>query len=409
MATYSTDVLFDTSINLTDVPSVSTPRITVTDDSDIVALGIDVGDLRGLIKVTNPDGVDIYDNTDTNSPDITTDGGSKELNLSSFRDADNKWINGKYKITLTVFDVDVPATQYDRIYQFELNYARPIADVDVDWSIVNPVYFTAVDNTAYKVQNVDPTITRDFRRYNPASVGGYDSSSTKTLTTVNFYDQENEVTLESVLSYTIGVTGIDGFTNSTGATVSVDYDYTLLDKVYFNDSYDVVQASAACDLQCCLEKLQSRVQSLKTKGGFAYEEAKEAYEQGLALAIMAQRSFECNRSEKAAYYISQFREVTQCTDDCGCTDGEPQQVVGIGTLPNRIRKLRVVTTEDITSYTWTELKNLSYDDGDFEVTQDGRDVDSMLVNTTFDSSTGEFGFGYTVTGGSVIVIRIIKP
>ena len=109
MATVSTE------ITLGFFPAWTTKLFAVQDTSTYG--GTDLtwvsGDSRGLLKVVDPQGNTIYNNTDTSSPDIATGGGSSStINLPT--DSDGNIIGGNYQITLTLFDNDnKSATSFD--------------------------------------------------------------------------------------------------------------------------------------------------------------------------------------------------------------------------------------------------------------------------------------------------------
>ena len=393
MATQSTDITF------TSVVSKAAANLTLTDTSTYSAgdLSWASGDSRILVKIVDPLGSTVQDNTDTSNPDISTGGGSVSINLPT---TNGDIIAGDYIVTLTYFDVGTPLTQFDRGYTFTYNYTRPTVDLSITNSVINPIYFKSVDNTDYSVNSVTPTITRSHILYYPPSVGGFYSTTSSTLSVSTFYTGSGEVKLTPTTSYAF----TSGYYNdATGTAVN----WTLIDTWSKVEDYTVSGVSSSCDLECCLSELQAQVDS--SKGKSSYDANLGKFNYASSLVTLINKKFDCNKSQEATPLIEEFKRVTGCTNNCGC-DSDSVQVIGIGTTPSLTRKGIVLITADVTSYTFAELVNFNFTNGDFFVSIDGANPETLGGYVLdFNTATGELQFGTTVFTGTKVAWYIIKP
>lgn len=398
MATSSTEITF------TSVVSNSAKNITLTDtvstygSGDFSAYAVGGSDANAMGKIVDPLGNTILNNTDTSDPNITVGGGSFSFNLPL--DSNGNIQEGNYTITLTYFRDGDTATQLERSYTFNFSYTRPSIDLEISYSIINPIEFKSVDNTSYAFGGVTPTSTVTQVLYYPPSVGGTYTQVGKTLAVQTFYTGKGSVKATPVNSYAF-TTGY--YTDATGTAVN----WTLNDTWSDIKNYEVSSVASSCDLECCLSALQKQVKNAQGKA--SYPEKLETYLQASSLLTLINLKFDCNKPSEVASLVEQFKQLTGCNDDCSC-DTTPVQVIGVGTAPDRTRKGIATMTADVTSYIFTDLIGYNFANGDFMISIDGDNPETMSgYSLSFNTVTGEVSFGTTVYTGVKVGYYIIKP
>jgi len=408
MATESTAITYNTVVNY------NSKTITFTDTSPTYGSG-DLSWAEGsnafITTATEPNGTNFYNNTSGASPDATGINASFTLSLPT--DGDGNVVQGDYTIRLTYFDVSDTglSNAFYRDYKFSLSYATPVHDIDISHSVINPIFFKSVDNTVYTSNAVTPTITRDHRLYYPSAIGGYNQVSTKTLNTNLFYTGVSEVYLRSTLSYT--------FTSGYYAQdSSTPVNYTLSDIITSRIDYTVSGVTSSCDFYCSMKEVYDNYYANKTTNvGKAniylaqYEEASLAWQ-------MLTQSINCGKSVDMQTYVDRLNNILG--DSCNCSDSTSStQVVGIGTVTNIERVYsREATISPAASYTFTfadavtgsststnaALIGLTYNK-DFIVLIDG----IADIGGSFNSTTGLYTFGSTLSPNAIAQAIIIKP
>lgn len=302
------------------------------------------------------------------------------------------------------------ATQFERTFQFDNTYSSPTADLDLSYSVINPIFFKAVDETSYAYNSVDPTITGTLTLTHPQGLGSYVTnidSSTKTLNTkVFYYSTDPDITSVVALSANATYTFNGYYTDAT----STDVTWTLLDAVTGSKGIYVSGGSDGCDLYCCMKALEQQLDAAINTGNKT-DEARltKLFNRTSNLWQLIQSAYNCGKSSDAAAYTSEIKDLLSCTGDCG-SSGTVSQVVGIGTTPAIVRMGSATMTADVTSYTFTELINYNYADGDVIITVDGDDVESISTySISLNSLTGEITFGTIVYTGVKVAYHIIKP
>tara|TARA_R110001606_G_scaffold6316_2_gene28481 strand:+ start:11897 stop:13111 length:1215 start_codon:yes stop_codon:yes gene_type:complete len=404
MATQSTDITFTTG------ESIAAKNVTLTDTSTFSSgdLSWASADSRILIKIVDPQGTTFYNNTDTATPNMTSGGSSDTLNLPT--DADSLVVRGMYKITLTYFNVSAPTIQFERTYQFDNSYASPTADLDLSYSVINPIYFKAVDSTSYAYNSVSPSIAGTLTLTHPQGLGSYVTNidaSTKTLNTkVFYYSTEPDIT--SVVGLAANATYT--FAGYYSDSVSTNVTWTLLDLVSGSKGIYVSGGSDGCDLYCCMKALEQQLDAAINTGNKTNEaRLTSLFNRASNLWQLVQSAYNCSKSSDAASYTAEIKDLLNCTGECG-SSGSVSQVVGIGTTPDIVRLGAATMIADVSSYVFSKLINYNYADGDVIITVDGADVASIgTYNISLNSVTGEVTFGTTVYTGVKVAYHITKP
>ena len=404
MATQSTDITFTTG------ESIAAKNVTLTDTSTFSSgdLSWASGDSRILVKIVDPQGTTFYNNTDTSNPNMTSGGSSDTLNLPT--DADSLVVRGMYKITLTYFNVSAPTIQFERTYQFDNSYASPTADLDLSYSVINPIYFKAVDSTSYAYNSVSPSIAGILTLTHPQGLGSYVTNidaSTKTLNTkVFYYSTDPDITSVVGLAANATYTFAGYYSDSVSANVT----WTLLDLVSGSKGIYVSGGSDGCDLYCCMKALEQQLDAAINTGNKTNEaRLTSLFNRASNLWQLVQSAYNCSKSSDAASYTAEIKDLLNCTGECG-SSGSVSQVVGIGTTPDIVRLGDATMIADVSSYVFSKLINYNYADGDVIITVDGADVASIgTYSISLNSITGEVTFGTTVYTGVKVAYHIIKP
>lgn len=396
MATVSTEIDFDIQA------SYSAQEFTLTDASTYSATDLTwtSANSRGLIKVVDPLGNTIYNNTDTANPDLTVGLGTVS-GIKYAADGDGNLITGNYQVTLTLFDQGVPATQFERTFTMKVDFAAPTTVLDISWSVINPIYFKSVDNTTYDQLNYAYTITRTQTLFYPNVIGGSESQSGITFNSNTFYTGSSTMRLLADVDYTF----LGFFNDVPNTDVAFTFNYTnTTDEVVFVDD-----TNSVCQMYCCVDNAWEKYQSARTGMKSNTGTLKAVWQEAADNWFMMKQSFECNQSQNVAKYRAEIQRVTNCSGDgCECSSTTPTQVIGVGTTTELTKKITFVTAAPTASYTNTELKGLSWADGDFIVFVDGEEQESLVLSNSFNSATGEFIFGYTIPSGVEVYFQIVK-
>jgi hypothetical protein len=403
----STEVLMDVSVSWSAKTITVTDVIELYNDTNGPGLNItwDEPDNLGGLKITKSDGTPVYDNTllDTN-PDIVGGTSTKTLTLSSLGllDSFGNIIEDQYTVQYVAWGDGSPGTAYSRSFVLDLTYSSPEVDLDIEYDTSTPIYLRSVDSTNYSYNAVTPTITRAHTIYHPNNNGTVTGTGS-TLSTGVFYTGVTTSSLTSTLSYS--------FNGYYADAPSADVTWTLLDSVTGGATKTVIDNAGKCDLFCCLEKIYSNYETALTAGRISEATSlKSTYDRAFATFQMIDAATQCSLGSKAGDYVDEFKKITSCTGDCGCSDNStPVQVVGIGQATNIVRAAEVELQSNSTSYTWPDLINYNYADGDFFVEFDGQLFRSAAVTESFNPVTGEFTFGTTLPAGTKIAYQIVKP
>lgn len=400
MATQSTEITF------TVAESISAKNITITDSSSYAGSDLtwSSADNRIILEITDPQGTIFRPLPAVTSPDITSGGGAVSLNLAV--DGDGNVIRGAYKVRAVYFDVNDTATQFERTYQFDNSYSSATIDLDLSYSVINPIYFKSVDNTNYDYNSVTPTLSRVHTLTHPQGNGTY-QVTTKTLNTkVFYYSTDPDITSVVGLVTTATYTFEGFYTDVTGTNVN----WTLVDSISGSKGIYVSGGSDGCDLFCCMKALEQRLNTAISTGNKTDEiRLKELSNRATNLWLLVQKAYDCGKSSDAANYTTEIKDLLNCEGGCG-ESGTVSQVVGVGTTPDIVRLGSAIMTADVTSYTFTGLIGYNYSDGDVIITVDGDNVASIdTYNISLNSITGEVSFGTTVYTGVKVAYHIIKP
>lgn len=182
--------------------------ITITDTS---TYGAEV--CVGVISMQSPTGAIIYSNTDFDTPDIESNGGSFTLPVPL--DADGDMVAGIYTVSMTLKDdTDV---EYVNETEYDFDYVAPVVSITQTPDGYAST-FRSIDTTDYS----GFTISRTHEVVVPAGSGMVDYSETTATVSIpaNIWSGEYTTDISTDLTYTNGLlTVIDTVTGSESVTV----------------------------------------------------------------------------------------------------------------------------------------------------------------------------------------------
>lgn len=306
---------------------------------------------------------------------------------------------GVYQITMTLFDVDTPTTQYTRTIVCDYIYSRPTISFDITHSVINPIYFQSVDETSYNIGTITPTITRSHILYNPPSIGGNTSVTTKTLYTNSFYTTTSQVKLTATTSYH----ATDAYYSDATSVTTIGWLFG--DTFSGTQDYTVDGTNSIADKYNCMKSMYDRMYDKRLTNRGDYERIKADFELAEANYFMMQIAIESDKSEDINQYANEIDRLTQCTSTSTAT-----QVLGIGTTVPTTRRYAYTTTSSITSYTFLDSNGnaalIGYDYEDILCLLDGTALGNS--SASLNSSTGTITFGVTVTSGVYVEVYLLR-
>lgn len=248
---------------------------------------------------------------------------SNQVPISVPLDANNKPLNGTYNILYTVYDTNL-ATYSTKSIDFEICYQSPTVCIEQTVNCLSPL-FQSVDTTVYTVNSVVPTISRTHTLYYPAGTPLINTPTVSTGATIStgvFYTGVQQTQVDTTLQYII-------YTHPTD-----DTNILIYDEVSGSASVDVDCDSRLCDIFCCVITLYNKMNKYKCKNEILYKEALEDFTLVMSLVSLAREAWECGKEDKLNTIITDILNVAECEPGCGCSDGTPQQVTGLGASAN---------------------------------------------------------------------------
>lgn len=288
------------------------------DTTDYVGQSVDLADVTGILKIISPDGLTFYNNLSHATPDI-------DPNVSLFNSititlpllGDGTVQQGDYIITYEVQDTSGAPFEVSKQKTLDLQYVSPTVDLDMTVNCSTPL-LDSTDNTPYTVNGVDPVIVRDHRILYPASTQTPDVTGTSQVLSTNVFftianqDLQHSSSLVSDLTYTFAV------------------DFIVTDTVTGNGFIDVNCDAQLCDVYCCIRAEFNRyldnigVNNTQKNIHFAN------WNEMIGIAHQIDIAQDCGKGDDISALVSRLLKLGNCEPGCGCDDGEPQLVVGLG-------------------------------------------------------------------------------
>jgi hypothetical protein len=289
------------------------PKTFIFEDlTDYVSQSVLEADVTGILECTGPDGTVFYQNLNYASPDIDVDVSRLNSTVINIPLLGNGEVEpGNYSFKYSVQDSS-DSTIVFLEKTFEFCYVSPNVTVEMSADCVAP-NLRSNDTTNYVVENITPTIVRQHTVRFPLGSGEADLvSANKQIDTAIFYTQTNQSEVISNLSYDYGG-GI-----------------FIQDVVTGTTELDVQCDSSLCDLYCCLYSLYKRWQEALCVNSVEAERLQDRFVQAEAIRNLIKDSLECGKGENVSELTSKVLALGDCEPGCGCADGEPVPVFGLG-------------------------------------------------------------------------------
>lgn len=297
--------------------SATPKQFQFLDTTDYTTTGIALTGVRGVFQITSPSGVVIYNNTSYGSAsDIVANVSlANAITIALPNLANQAPEQGDYIITYTARIVDGtnPTYYITDTLTYDFTYASPVVCISPQVDCIQPL-FTASDATDYVVNSITPTNDRTMTLEYPANSGGgpVTNATSATITTSTLYNGLQVVTVESVLNYEV-TADIFYITDLVEGTKSINVD-----------------CSYVCQLYCCLKSLRNNVENNRGVNSVEFARYENLFSQAMAQLQLLFLAIDCGKQEDANAYIASIKTISNCTDDCSCTDGSPSRVTGLG-------------------------------------------------------------------------------
>lgn len=302
--------------NTTFTLNTTPKKFVFLDNNPYTAASIPLTGVKGVFSITSPSGVVVYNNTSYGaSSDIVANLSlTNAITIPLPNLANQAPEQGVYTITYSVqiTDGSNPAYIISQTRTYDFTYSSPTVSITPQVDCIQPL-FTATDATDYVVNSITPTKTRTITLDYPANSGGTPVTNTAsaTITTSTFYTGLQAVTVSSVLSYTYGTGFYIADTIAGTKSINVDCSYV-------------------CQLYCCLKSLRNNVENNRGVNDVEFARWESRFSQAMAQLELLFLAIDCGKQEDANTYISSIKTISNCTDDCSCTDGTPTLVTGLG-------------------------------------------------------------------------------
>jgi hypothetical protein len=306
MAFSNSDVTFD--VLFSPEADKTSGTITITDTSDLVGNGISLSDAAFAVNGWEPSGGQ-FRSGDLATPDVADESITRSFTFAMPTGSDGLVQEGTYQFQLLIRGIDAGGSadyNSEKLF-FELCIVCPdprlVPDIDCLCGIIE-----VRDATDYSGW----TTTSRLLEYRYPGVGLHANITSTGLVVSTVGEDIWSGTGACQLTWT-------GTKNNLECSIS----YTI--DVVANCDFD------QCSLLCCLEALYQRIVSVRNGRGSAsdlkrYEEEME--EAVMYTALIAQSSA-CGQTANVSKYIADFRALTNCNANCGCSDSTPTRIVPI--------------------------------------------------------------------------------
>ncbi len=348
--------------------------------------------VKGILKVTAPDGTVIYNNTSYSTPDIV---GSTSTWLKSIPmpvNGDGSLVTGIYQVQYSVQITDGTNPPYIVVNNFSYNfqYATPKVSITQSADCISPLYKTA-DLTNYTVNGVLPTMTRTLTLNYPDGSAGASSPIVTTgniISTGVFYNGTQTTTVSTVATYIY--TAVGSYPTFTVSDTIAGAQELLVDCTF------------VCAISCCLQTLESNMSKAQGVDDILYQAYKDQFELCMSYVELALLAISCGQSTKVNGYITKIQNIANCSSGCDCGSGSYSLVVGLGGSSVNVSVVSGGSPVSVTSSvvgnttvytislssTFVNIVNNSYNtvvnntDGTLTVTSSGSNPKTYTVNST---------------------------
>ena len=306
---------FTTTFSLNSTPK----QFIFVDNNAYTAASIPLSGVRGDFTITSPSGVVVYNNTSfgAGSDIVANVSLTNAITIPLPNLANQSPEQGLYVVLYNVQINDGVNPQYyiNQTQTYNLVYNSPRVCITEQVDCIQPL-FTTTDITNYIVNSVTPTNARTITLEYPANSGGSPivNTTSATITTPVFYTGMQSVTVSSILTYQYSNFIV---TDTVEGTRSINVDCTFI-----------------CQLVCCLNSLNNRLEASRGTNSILFEQLSDQFNQAMSKVGLLLTNIDCGKQQTANKIIAEIRAISNCTNDCNCTDGTPSKVTGIGNINN---------------------------------------------------------------------------
>ncbi len=288
------------------------------DTTDYAGQGVNLADVTGVLKIIAPDNTTIYNNINHAVPDIDPNVSLLSVIPISLPLLGNGTVQqGDYIITYTVEDTSgAPFTVFNQ-KTLDLDYASPVVDLDMVVNCTTPL-LTSTDNTPYTVAGVNPAIIRDHQILYPATTGQAPVTGTSAvLETQTFFTLSDQALQHSSLLI-------------SDLTYTFAPDFIVTDQITGNGFIDITCAAQLCDLYCCIRAQWLRYLDFLGTNRDSAARAYATWSEMIGISEQIRIAQDCGKGDDISDLVGRILELGNCEAGCGCDDGEPQLVIGLG-------------------------------------------------------------------------------
>jgi len=408
---------------------VNAKQLRIEDETDYQTLpNPPINDRRRVFKIS-VNGVVFYD-TNFANPSGTTpatfaqwagvsdmDTGDDSLIIALPTNTDGSIVEGEYTVeSRTIYPTTNAKSAYKTdasLVKFDIAYDKVKGELEVEVDLSPKPVIKWTDTTKYTQNSKTPTISRELKYFSPSGSQIGNTTTTFQIVSNTVYTSVSFATLASTVSYSYDAKESSGY-----SSVSV----FLLDVVSARKTVEVGDDLNLCNIYCCIKELKDKWEGLVAKGRL--QKAAEVFakfQEASSLLQFVMFSSRCGKTKGLNETILKIKEITECNEDCGCSGEEPQLIPDlsgdVSTL-NQVIAFNVGTGTDFVDGSLVFTRNVN---GNSTVT-DPRLINKTFNNTkrdfdvyfdgvielsgSFNSTTGTFTFGQTLSNDVNVMIRL---
>ena len=301
--------------------TISPKQWQFVDSSDYAGQGISLGYVNGCFTIysgSSASGIPIYNNTDFSNVGCDIHNQTSRGNQTTIQCVLDLLTGilpvGNFFIVYKVYNSNT-LEYYTTSMLITNNYVRAKVCIAQTADCVTPL-FTSQDTTDYVVDGVTPSISRVHTISYPN--GSSPTTSTSALITRGsgeFFNGNQTSTITSGVVYL--------FSN-----------FTITDSITGFKNIQV-DCTSLCKLYCCLRSLAQRMTNAPF-GSTLYNELAAQFSVVMGLVQLAAQATSCGHGTDISGYVATIQAMTDCNDNCGCSDEPCAPVYGTGAIINNV-------------------------------------------------------------------------
>ena len=225
-------------------------------------------------------------------------------------------IPGLYEFTFKVANTTA-LVEMESTIEYDFTYTSPVVDVDMTVDCIYPL-LESTDATDYSFGSLAPTtLTRSHVLQYPPSTGQADVTVTTAL-------------LQTGTVYTLKDQPLQ---HSATVTTDLVYDpnanISIIDEVTGTGYIDVQCDNDLCDVYCALKCKWTDYDNQKCLNKTLADKYLTEFIQMTSYARMIESAMKCGKGDDISVFTQEISKLSNC-DSCGCSDGDPILITGLG-------------------------------------------------------------------------------